>query len=299
MKQACANASKKNFAAKVSDVKVSYVDATEAGSALQLLSTVSKKTSSNSSLEEDSSVTYEIKPVQRYSFFLGLGILFIVLSFVITELDSENISSKIHKKNKKTLAGLIVVCMFFTSCKGYVSGSKNILEGSWYWYQHRYNDSIAEYLQTVFDAAEINDEILTQYAVYDLATTYLSQNENDVALERYLSLENAEDKRVRYATFYNCGVIAHRKGDYDEAARCFRNALKIDGTRIDAKINLELSIMNAEKEAKSKENMLNQVSQNDTPSTMEQAVFERIREYDKQQWKNSENSENSNSSQDY
>ena len=57
--------------------------------------------------------------------------------------------------------------------------------------------------------------------------------------------------------------------------------------------------MNAEKEAKSRENMLNQVSQSDTPSVMEQAVFERIREYDKKQWKNSEKSQNTTSSQDY
>lgn len=299
MKNACENASKKNSAAKVSDVQVVYVDSTEAGSALQVLDSISGKSALKSSSADsllNSSVTYEIKPIQRYSLFLGLGILFIVLSYIVTELDPENISAKIHKKN---FAALILFCLFFTSCKGYVSGSKNIMEGSWFWYQKRYNDSVAKFLQTVYDSENSKDEILNQYAVYNLATTYLVQNENDVAYERYSKLENAEDADVRFATFYNCGIIAYRKGDFAHAADCFRNALKIDGSKVDAKVNLELSVMNSEKEAKSKENALSQVSESDAPSAMEQAVFERIREYDKKQWKNSEKSDVTNSSQDY
>lgn len=293
MKATCAAAMRKNSASKVSDVQISYIDATEPGSALTLLDGIKNNSVSESG---ENGVTYEIKPVQRYSLFLGLGILFSVLSYVITELDPEGIAEKF----KKT-AALIVFCMLFVSCKGEnaVFGAKNILEGSWFWYQKKYNDSVAKYLQTVFDAQNDENPLLEQYAVYDLATTYLVQNENDVALERYRQLENVEDKNIRYAVFYNCGIIANRKGNYEEAARCFRNALKIDGTKIDAKINLEISLMNAEKEIKSKQNVQNQVSEAKNSSTMEESIFARIREYDEKQWKNSEKSENSNSSQDY
>lgn len=293
MKAACVAAMKKNSASKVSDVQISYIDATEPGSALTLLDGIKNNSISDSG---ENGVTYEIKPVQRYSLFLGLGILFSVLSYVITELDPEGIAEKF----KKT-AALIVFCMLFVSCKGEnaVFGAKNILEGSWFWYQKKYNDSVAKYLQTVFDAQNDGNPLLEQYAVYDLATTYLVQNENDVALERYRQLENVEDKNIRYAVFYNCGIIANRKGNYEEAAKCFRNALKIDGSKIDAKINLEISLMNAEKEIKSKQNVQNQVSESKSSSTMEESIFARIREYDEKQWKNSEKSENSNSSQDY
>ena len=293
MKAACAAAMRKNSASKVSDVQISYIDATEPGFALTLLDGIKNNSVSESG---ENGVTYEIKPVQRYSLFLGLGILFSVLSYVITELDPEGIAEKF----KKT-AALIIFCMLFVSCKGEnaVFGAKNILEGSWFWYQKKYNDSVAKYLQTVFDAQNDENPLLEQYAVYDLATTYLVQNENDVALERYRQLENVEDKNIRYAVFYNCGIIANRKGNYEEAARCFRNALKIDGTKIDAKINLEISLMNAEKEIKSKQNVQNQVSEAKNSSTMEESIFARIREYDEKQWKNSEKSENSNSSQDY
>ncbi len=297
MKAACATAMKKNSASKVSDVQISYVDATETGSALTLLNGIKNTSDSDSSSEfGENDVTYEIKPVQRYSLFLGLGILFTVLSYVITELDPEGIAEKL----KKTSA-LIILCMLFVSCKGEntVFGAKKILEGSWFWYQKKYNDSVEKYLQTVFDAQDEGNLLLEQYAVYDLATTYLVQNENDVALERFKQLENVEDKNVRYAVFYNCGIIANRKGNYEDAAKYFRNALKIDGTKIDAKINLELSLMNTEKEAKSKQNVQSQVSETKTSSTMEESIFARIREYDEKQWKNSEKSENSNSPQDY
>lgn len=304
MKAACQNVLKKNFAAKVSDVKISYIDSTESGSAIQVLSSVSESYSKNkysgnlgnAENNDESSVTYEIKPIQRYPLFLGLGILFIVLSYIVTELDPENINTKIHKKN---FATLLVVCLLFSSCNVYVSGSKNIMEGSWFFYQKRYNNSVAKFLQTVYDSENSKNQILNQYALYDLATTYLAQNENDVAYERYLQLKNAEDKNVKFSTYYNCGIIAYRKGNFLQAANCFKNALKIDGSKIDAKINLELSVMNLEKESKAKENVLSQVAEENSPSAMEQAVFERIREYDKKQWKNSEKSENSNSSQDF
>ena len=45
--------------------------------------------------------------------------------------------------------------------------------------------------------------------------------------------------------------------------------------------------------------MLNQVSESKSSSTMEESIFERIREYDKKQWKNSELTEKNTSSQDY
>ncbi len=296
MKAVCASAMKKSYTSNVSDVKAEYVDSTEAGSALELLNPLTVKSGKQGDGDDEGVTTYEIKPVQRYSLFLGLGILFFVLSYVITELDPDNCAAKIHGRNT---AAFIVVCSLFTSCTGRVNGSKNILEGTWNLYQRKYNDAVANYLQTVYDSEDQEDKILKQYAVYDLAVTYLHQNENDEAMNRFSQLDKDADKAVRYSTYYNCGIIAHRKGDYDTAADYFRKALKVDGSKVDAKINLELSLMKAVKEAKSKENILNQVSESNTPSTMEQAVFERIREYDKKQWKNSERKDISNTSQDY
>lgn len=302
MKSACNNAMKKNMVRHISDLQVAYVDATEPGSALQLLDSIKGGSVSSGSIgdENDSdsqnSVTYELKPMQRYSLFLGLGIIFLVLSFLVSELDPDAIANRIHRNS---IISIIFLVMTLTSCRERVEGAKTILSSTWNWYQHKYNDAIAGYLQTACEAESDGDKMLEQYAVYGLAVTYLSQNENDAALERFGQLESSESNSVKYAANYNCGIIAYRKGNYDTAARYFREALKVDGSKVDAKINLELSLKNSEKEAKARENSISRVNESDSSNMMEEAVFERIREYDKKQWKNSEKTENISSATDY
>ncbi len=297
MKAACANAMKKNYSSNISELQIAYVDATEPGSALQLLEPLKSNARADLAFDEgEKSVSYEVKPVQRYPLFLGLAIIFFVLSFVVMELNPDGISERIHKSNAVML---VLLPLIFTSCTNRVTGAKTILDSTWSWYQHRYNDSIAGYLRTACDAQTDGDELLEQYALYDLAVTYLSQNENNAAMERFRQINLRTSAEVGYATSYNCGIIAYRSGDYNSAAYYFKEALRIDGSKLDAKVNLELSLKNAEKEAKAKENAISQVSESNTAGSMERAVFERIREYDKKQWKNSENSENSGTASDY
>ena len=293
MKKIVANVEKNSSAEIKNGVTVNYIDATEAGSALKLLKTVSPKFNSK---YESNSITYELKPVKRYSLFLGLAIFFFILGFFVTEFDIDNIMSKFKKTS---IISLCICCTLFTSCTTRIEGSTSILKSSWAWYQRKYNEATAGYLQTVVDAKQAQDDILEQYAVYDLATTYLMQNENDAALERYSQIKDDSPKAVRYSTFYNMGIIAHRSGEYKKAVECFIEALKIDNTKTSAKINLELSRVKAEKEAKGKENSLNSVSANNGKSSKENAIFNVIREYDKQQWKNSESTQNSNSAIDF
>lgn len=302
LKTACANVMKKNAAMPISDLQASYIDATEAGSALELLNSIKKNTVTKNALpdsqdiNDDFFVTYELKPVQRYKFFLGFGIFFLVLGFIISELNPDGIASKLHKHS---VVSIVLMVLMLTSCKERVFGAKTILQSTWNWYQHRYNDSVAGFFQSAYEAEQINDMLLKQYAVYDLAVTYLSQNENDAALDRFAQVVDFADKPVKYATLYNCGIIAYRKGDFEASAHYFREAMKIDSSKMNAKINLELSLKNSEKEAKAKENGISQVSETNGSDTLEKAIFERIREYDKKQWKNSEKTEKSNSIMDY
>ncbi|MCR5494610.1 MAG: VWA domain-containing protein [Treponema sp.] len=302
LKKACASVMKKNAASHISDLQVSYIDATEPGSALELLESIKKKTE-NTNIYSDADekndeffVTYELKPVQRYKIFLGIGIFFLALGFIISELNPDGIASRLHKHST---VSIIFLLLMLTSCKERVSGAGTILQSTWNWYQQRYNDSVAGFFQTAYEADLIGDELLEQYAVYDLAVTYLSQNENDAALERFAQIVDNADSSVKYATLYNCGIIAYRKGDFESAAHYFREAMKIDGSKINAKINLELSLKNSEKEARAKENGISQVSETNDSDTLEKAIFERIREYDKRQWKNSEKTEKSTSTMDY
>lgn len=293
MKNVISNVSKLCSAELKNNVVINCIDATEAGSALKLLKSVNPKANSK---EEVNSVTYELKPVKRYSLFLGLAILFFIFGFIVTEFDVDNI---LLKFKKASVVSLCACCILFTSCTTRIEGSASILKSSWAWYQRKYNQATAGYLQTIVDAKQDEDIMLEQYAVYNLATTYLMQNETEASLERYSQINEESPKCVKYATYYNMGIIAHRNGEYKKAVECFIEALKIDNTKTSAKINLELSRVKAEKDAKVKENSLNSVSTSEGKTSKQNALFNIIREYDKQQWKNSESTQNSNLATDF
>ena len=91
------------------------------------------------------------------------------------------------------------------------------------------------------------------------------------------------------------GVIFYRNGDYENAVKCFRSALKIDGSSMNAKVNLELSMLKSESDSKILENSVGEASETEEFSRMQEAVFNIIRESDKKQWKNGMTSESSSS----
>ena len=106
--------------------------------------------------------------------------------------------------------------------------------------------------------------------------------ETDEAMELFTSItekaENIPDE-VLYAAFYNAGVLAHRNSDFEEAQDFFKKALQINSSRLEAKINLELSMQMAEGRGHQNESNAIQATQDDqTPQNLEKAVFEHIKE---------------------
>ncbi|MBP5447395.1 MAG: hypothetical protein J6X95_04760, partial [Treponema sp.] len=99
---------------------------------------------------------------------------------------------------------------------------------------------------------------------------------------------------------YNSGIIAQREGDYQKAAELFKNALLVDPSNVRAKINLELSYNQQTQRAKESERQLNganEISQEE--SDLQKSVFNRIREKDQQQWKNTQQEQKGASPLDY
>jgi tetratricopeptide (TPR) repeat protein len=69
--------------------------------------------------------------------------------------------------------------------------------------------------------------------------------QNEAALGRYAEAEkNApKNRELVYRSRYNSGVVRFTGGDFEAAAADFRRALEADGSRIDAKVNFELSLL--------------------------------------------------------
>jgi Ca-activated chloride channel homolog len=298
MKKAAAQVTKLGYGVNA-DTVVKYIDATESGSALELLRPLQADAPADS--KKFSAVSYEVRPVERYSLFLVLALVLFVFSFAVAEFEPEN-RHKILHKNLTLIVMLCTVPFFLTSCSGgRVGNAKEILRSSWAWYQKKYRSAIAGFLRAEENAYQENDKVTVQYAQYNLASTYIMQGEYNVAAGCLKRITPDAPSPVRYAVYYNRGIIAYRSGKYSEAVDCFRNALKVDNSKIEAKENLEIARhQQIAKEARGREGNLMPVTENDNDiSTVESAVFQRIRENDEKRWKNSGPEQKSESASDY
>ena len=124
--------------------------------------------------------------------------------------------------------------------------------------------------------------------------------EDEAAMKRFAQIPDEAPANVKYAAFYNAGVISQKKSNFDDAQNFFRKALEIDNTKIDAKINMELSLQKTLEDGKQNQASTNQINENkEEVPDIDKALFKHIKENDQKQWKNSETSQNQNLSSDY
>ncbi|MCR5435477.1 MAG: tetratricopeptide repeat protein [Treponema sp.] len=265
---------------------VIFVNSNEKGSAIKLLSQL--KTS------DGQFVSYEAKPVPRYKFFLFFALVFFALNYFVVEIDYSKF--KINLKKSIAVSSLFAIFLF----SGCNSNTLKILKGSYAFSQKQYGHSVSCFLDTLENAKITNNLIVADYSLFNLGTSYLMLEENEAALIKYSEISSDAPDVVKFTTFYNCGVICHKNGQFDEAADYFKKALSIDNSNINAKINLELSIQMTNVDAKQNEAEAIPASTNESSvQDMENEIFETIKENDKNQWKNSETQQPQNLANDY
>ena len=266
-----------------------YINSQEKGSAVQLLSQL------RFGATENLITSYEVKPVPRYKLFLSLAAIFLILSYIVTEFNFVRFFGT--KNLKPAAAALTLFTLTFTGCS---SETANILKGTISYQQKKYRHSVSCFMEASENAAADANRLAQSYALYDLGTAYIMLGEDEAALEHFKSIAEDAPDAVRYSAFYNAGVLAWRNSDFDKARDYFRKALEIDSSKMDAKINFELSMQQSQ--AKGKQNQSNQIqaSQEEAaPQNLEQAVFQHIKENDQKQWKNSETNDSSNLAEDF
>jgi Ca-activated chloride channel family protein len=118
------------------------------------------------------------------------------------------------------------------------------MEGNFHLAAGRYHRAIAAYINALAFSEE------TPYAEFALGTAYLALNESAAARERFerarraaLKRNRENDRELLYRLAYNTGILYFEAGNSEEAAGEFRRALKYDSRRLDAKRNLELSLL--------------------------------------------------------
>lgn len=263
-----------------------YIDASQMGSATKILKLIS-------SGEKGTAVSYEIQAIQRHGLFIFLAILFFLVSILLGELDISGGKKRIM--SSVAAAGCVFI---FSGCTPRFDGGVKILQGKLEWSKGNYQRATADFLEAACKAEELGDELVYQYSIYGIGSTYLMQGERDAALAKFNLIYRDAPDQIKFSVLYNSGVIAHRNGDYEAAANFFRESLLIDGTSTDAKINLELSLREKSSDANESAQEIIPVAESKEDQTLENALYSIIKEGEQQQWK-SQQKDSERTSQDY
>jgi Ca-activated chloride channel family protein len=183
--------------------------------------------------------------------------------------------------------GALLLLIFSCSGGSQVTGKLMLLRGNFFNAQGMYTEAILAYLE----ALEYDET--APYAEYGLGSVYLSLDEQAPALRHFAAAEEKltamlrEDHReLIYRINYNRGVINFHAEDFAAAADQFRSALETDGSRIEAKRNLELSLLSIDKQSSGASSSLLQNIQEE--EGVGEALFEYIRRKEQDQWKSRE-----------
>ena len=192
-------------------------------------------------------------------------------------------------RNKQSLQIIFALVILLLVCAcGEVQGKLLIMEGNSRSERGQYNEAIVSYMRALeYSEAE-------PYGEYGLGSVYFTMGEDKAALDRFTSAQQMLDKppsnvnrELRYRIHYNIGVVLFSEGDYSSAADSFREALRIDGSKIEAKRNLELSLMSLERENQGSDGNNETNIDNESKS----AFFDFIQQREINQWRNREWSE--------
>ena len=250
----------------------------------------------------------------RWQIFILAGIAFLGGARIIGFSRRQSVGPRSHSSgsrfSRETVNGLknglylsCLLCVFlFTSCYK-TQGKLIIMEGNFFNSRGFYLEAISSYLKA------LEYEEAAPYAEYGLGSAYFSLEEGAAALERYkaaeqilLGLRQEGHQELKYRIFYNTGIIFFEQGKYDEAANAFRNALKADGSRIEAKRNLELSLLTVERNSSPQPASSERKAENGGTgeSGSGSVLFEYLRQREQEQWKSREwTTEGESSGPDY
>jgi Ca-activated chloride channel family protein len=178
-------------------------------------------------------------------------------------------------------ASLAAIMVIFTSCS---EGKLLLVEANYLHSRGRYDEALIPYLKA------LNFEDSAPYAEYGLGLTFYSLDEGEAALKRYESskkmleaFSSGEHSELRYRNNYNSGIVFFEEGEYYAAAEAFKNALRENPRRLDAKRNLELSLMSITKQA-NEDNNREKSLENET----REILFDYIKQEEQQRWQSRE-----------
>ena len=108
------------------------------------------------------------------------------------------------------------------------------------------------------------------------------QNEDSSAVNNLKKIENTTDEKLSSSVFYQLGIIAFNKQQYKLATSYFKKSLEKEPSKLDAKINYEISIKRIDDELlrKAKNAKINVKDDEDTYD----AIVDIFKNEEKEEW---------------
>ncbi|MCL2230641.1 MAG: VWA domain-containing protein [Treponema sp.] len=204
--------------------------------------------------------------------------LFAVLA-LIAYCASKFVTRKTGKLPLSATASLLAILFVFTSCS---QGKLLLIEANYLNSRGRFDEALVPYLKA------LEHEDAAPYAEYGIGLAFYLMDQEKAALSRYndsqKKLENfpdSEHRELRFRNHYNTGIILFEDGKYESAADSFRDALRTDPRRLDAKRNLELALVSISMEAK-------QENRTETQQEQRSILFEYLKDEEQRLWRSRE-----------
>ncbi len=278
--------------------KALYLPAQSLGSAHRVLDVVT----AGHQGKEWSGTAYQVEFRERWGIFAFLAMVFLCMGFVLGELEPATLRRlfRLRVTGKNLMVLLLLSCgFFFQGCSKAWQGVADVLEGTFFWHQGEYQKAVSGFMDSMATAEELSDTRLHQYSTYGLAATYIMQGETEAALSRLQELSPDAPESLRFAALYNSGIIAYNQGHYQEAATLFRRALEVDGSNLDAKINLELSLGHDSRQSPAAAQELIPVQETPGDDFADAALFSLIHQQEQDRWKNQQDETATPTGDDY
>jgi len=140
-----------------------------------------------------------------------------------------------EKQFLKIISQIFILFLFY-SCN-FMEPGFSVLKGNYSYQLGKFQQATVSYLKGL-ESKNYEERIY-----YNMGNVFFSLGESSAALEVWSNAESTVNLDLRYRLSFNKGVLYYQLGKYRDASVMFKKALIANPASLDAKINLELTLV--------------------------------------------------------
>lgn len=190
--------------------------------------------------------------------------------------------------------GILIFALSSCTINSKLTSKFSILDGTLAWVRQDWMRATTMFYEVFENSSKNSETQARDYALYGLASVYIKQKEYTSALERLNEISDSAHGDLVAGKWYQAGLIAYSRGQYQEATQFFRQSLEKDSQALDAKINYEISKKAVAASAAQKMAGSSGFREQAKNEGGQEALFDYVRQKEENRWK-TKNEEEQNS----